>query len=568
MAEIERREQQNLQLRQEKEKLYQSAVEAYEKFELSTALSKLERVLELERQAPETSSSERGASYQSFYNQVRSEQDAMMAAYTEARQCLTDGNFNRAIEISDDVLKKYPGQALFQALRFDIEERKRQKLSAFMAEVDKNAAAEPDLDKRFDILRKAAEQFPDESHFERALKLTREKRDLVNSIAGKARGLEEQAQFTEALAQWEVLRTVYSQFPGLRSEMDRVTKRRSQQIVEEAKARWTKQIDHQLEAHDYAQAANLLREAQAEFPGDEELEELAKLVHLGEERKAGTQALVDQGRAMVVHGRLEDAATLFRRAYDNDPTDLVVRGQLVDALVQHARTLLDSNWKRSDSLIQSALELDPTHPQARSVSMLVADRKRDEAIDHCVNRARQMQATNDVAGALKSVEQQLLLYPTSARLLQLKSSLQSAKPEGSQTRARQDDLEKLTLLESKAEGIKDAALHREILAQVRDLAAKHLDDPEFQNAMIAMEKRYVTMHRTAPPPASPPSDLTTFVRIPTAATAAPPPAPPAKAAATAESKQSALPFADATSIFQPPVFPKTPETKPEPPKTG
>ena len=51
MAEIQRREQQYMQTRQEKEKLFQSAVDSYEKAELSAALTKLERVLELDRKA-------------------------------------------------------------------------------------------------------------------------------------------------------------------------------------------------------------------------------------------------------------------------------------------------------------------------------------------------------------------------------------------------------------------------------------------------------------------------------------------------------------------------------------
>ena len=455
MAEIQRREQQYLQLRQEKEKLYQSAREAYEQAELSSALRKLERVLELDRKAPEISSSERGASYQSLYNQVRSEQDANMAAYAEARRCLAEGNFNRAIEITEEALKKYPGQALFQALRFDIEERKRQKLSAYIAEVDRNIAAEPDLDKRVDILRSAAEEFPEEQHFERTLRLAREKRDLVNSIAAKARRLEEQAQFGDALGQWEILRTVYGQYPGLEFEVERVTKRRGQQMRSEAQARWTDQIDRQIEARDYAQAASLLREAQVEFPGDAELEELAKQVRQGQERTAGTQSLIDQARGLCVHGRFEESASLFRRVYETDERDLAVRALLVDTLVQHARSLLDSNWKRADTLIQSALELDPAHPQGRSVSTLIADRKRDGAVDQCINRARQLQSGGDLAGAIATVEQVLALYPGVPRLVQLKATLQRSSPDAGPGQPRRSDLEKLTQLEARAETAKE-----------------------------------------------------------------------------------------------------------------
>jgi serine/threonine protein kinase len=499
MADIQRREQQYLQLRQEKEKLYQSAMEAYEKFELSAALGKLQRVLDLDKRAPEISSAERGSSYQSFYNQVRSEQDANMSAYAEARRMLAEGNFNRAAEIVEEALKKYPGQALFQALKFDIEDGKRRKLSAYIAEVDRQVYAEPDPDKRVDILRGAAEQFPDEQYFQRTLKVTREKRDLVNSIVAKARRQEELGQFSEALGQWEILRTVYGPYPGLEFEIERVSKRRGQQTRDEAKGHWTEQIDRHIERREYAQAGALLREARVEFPGDAELEELGKLIRQGEERSAGAQLLVEQARALAAKGQFDEAARLLRQAYQTDVRDAAVRGLLVETLVQHARSLLDSDWKRAGELVQSALDLDSANSQARSMAALIADRKRDEAIDQCINRARQLQSGGDVAGALAQVEQAVAIYPTATRLVQLRVTLQRGIADTGRTQSRRADLEKLTLLEARAQTEQDPDAQHGILAGVRELAAKYLDDPEFQTALIAIEKRYVSLNRPAAP---------------------------------------------------------------------
>ena len=254
LSAVERREQEYVKLHAEKEQLYQAALDAYERAELSTALSKIERVLELDRKAPDTGTSKRGTAYQSLYNQVRSERDAMMNSYAEARRELDEGNFPRALALCEEYLKRYPGQALFQALKFDVEEQRRQKLSGFVAEVDRRADAEPDLDKRVEILRDAAERFPEEEHFQRALRLARDKRDLVNSIVVKARRLEEQHQFGDALAQWEILRTIYAQYPGLEFEVERLRKRREQQAREDAKARWVERIDGHLEAGEYTRA--------------------------------------------------------------------------------------------------------------------------------------------------------------------------------------------------------------------------------------------------------------------------------------------------------------------------
>ncbi len=85
----------------------------------------------------------------------------MNTAYAEARKQLADRNFNKALGICDTYLAKYPNNALFQALKFDIEEQQRQELSAFIATVDRQVEAEPDLDKRVNILKEASISTPE-----------------------------------------------------------------------------------------------------------------------------------------------------------------------------------------------------------------------------------------------------------------------------------------------------------------------------------------------------------------------------------------------------------------------
>ena len=82
--------------------------------------------------------------------------------------------------------------------------------------------AEPDLDERVSILREALERQPGEAHFEKALRLMREKRDLINGIAAKARLYEEKGRFVDVLGQWEILGIIYSSYPGLNIEVERL----------------------------------------------------------------------------------------------------------------------------------------------------------------------------------------------------------------------------------------------------------------------------------------------------------------------------------------------------------
>ncbi|MCS7316589.1 MAG: protein kinase, partial [Bryobacteraceae bacterium] len=405
LSEVDRLEQEHLRLRQQKEQLYQAAVEAWREGEISSALSKLEQVLSLEERAPETSAPERSAAYRSLYNQVRTEHEFLKNAYSEARQHLAGRNFAQALAICEECLRKHPGHALFQALKFDIEEAQRQELSARIAEIDRRVEAEADLDRRVAILEEAVAAYPGEPHFERALRLTRDKRDLVNSISAKARQLEERGQFAEALAQWETLSAIYPQYPGLAFEIERVKKRREQQVRSEAKARLIEQVDRALAAGDHAAALQMLEQAQAEFPADSEIASLVEVARQSADRVAEARRLLEQGQMLSAQGDLAQAVPLLRRALECDPRNHQARSALVEALTAHAKQLVDSDWRTAEMLVAEALDLDPNNAPARSLRALTQDRKRDEAVAQAFLAARDLRAAGNLEGALAQAEQ-------------------------------------------------------------------------------------------------------------------------------------------------------------------
>src|SRR5262249_16434258 len=250
---------------------YESALEAWHHGEVSVALSRLERALELDRRAPDSASSESALRYQNLYNQVRSERDRIKSAYDESRKLLSENDFTGASSICEQVLAQYPDQALFQALRFDIGEQQRQSVSSYIVKIDREVEAEPDLDRKVAILGEAQSRYPEETHFRERLERFTGRRDLVASITERSRNLEERGQYAEALSQLETLRAIYPQYPGLDLEVDRISKRRDQQSKADARARWVNQIDAALNAGDFSHAVDLVKSALADFPGDPEL---------------------------------------------------------------------------------------------------------------------------------------------------------------------------------------------------------------------------------------------------------------------------------------------------------
>lgn len=433
-AEVGRREQEVARVRDEKAKLYQAAMQAWEKGEMSSALSKLEVLIALDRGMPETDTI-RSNTYQSFYNTVHSEHDALRNAYDEARRNLATDNFEGALGICKQYLAKYPNHALFQALKFDVEERQRQSLSAVIAETDRRVESEPDLDRRLAILEEVLKIYPGETHFVRAMQLVRDKRDLVQSIVSKARFFEEHNQYTESLDQWQILKSIHEKQPGLAFEIERLIKRRDQQARQDAKARWVAQTDKYIEGGDYDRAMKTIQSALTEFPGEAELLELDKLVRKNQERGKEAIDLLDRARVQAEKGPSGAVLDLLRQAHELDPKNTVVRTVLVNTFLEQARHSIDSNPDAADAAVREILHVDPDHVPARSLASQIADRKREDFVTWCMAQARRLQTDGDMEGALAAVAQGLATCPNDKRLQQLKATLERARDAQRQSRS-------------------------------------------------------------------------------------------------------------------------------------
>jgi serine/threonine protein kinase len=477
ISEVDRQEQEYNKLRQEKAQIHRAAMDAWKKGDVSSALTKLAVVLDLDRRAPDSANPERGASYQSFYNEVRSEHDAMNTAYAEARKYLADRNFNKALTACEGYLVKYPGNAIFQALKYDVEEQQRQELSAFIASVDRQVEAEPDLDKRLNILKEALELHPGESHFERALRLVRDKSDLVNSIVTRAHQHEEQGAFNDAVNDWEILRTIYSPYPGLKFEIERLQKRREQQSRTEAKTGLIEQIDAYLHSSDYSRALDLLEKAAVEFPHDAELAELGKLAREGLERAAEAQQLMAEGQELCAQRQFAEGLKLLREAYELDEHNSLTRAVLSNALIEQARLTVDSNWQEAEQLTKQALELNPGHPLAKTVRTQILDQKREQYVNDALSQARKLQAAGDLAGALALIEEGLVTYSREARLIQIHDTLQR-ELQSQQRQSRRRDLDELRRMEREAATVSDDNVRQVFGERVQTLATKHVKDQE------------------------------------------------------------------------------------------
>jgi serine/threonine-protein kinase len=425
LGEIDHNETEMNRIRDEKRRLYEGAVAAYRDGEISTALSGLERALAIAWRGARSGAPDLDAQCQSFYSQVRSERDAARNAYAEGRKYILDRNVPRALEICDEYLQKHPGDPMFQALKLEAEELERQELAAAVAEVNRRAEAEPDIDKKLNILKEAVEKYPEEPHFRSSMKLVRDRRDLVSTIVGRARQYEERGMFNDAEGQWDILRNIYPLFPGLDFEIERLARRNEDQVQGEAKARWMEQIDAHLNAADYAKAHAKIGEALGEFPQDQELIHAQSIAEQGLKRGSEGSALLKQGQDLCFVRQYEEGLVALRKAERLDPRNGLARAALIGGLVAHARELMPKDWHAAEPLVKEALDLEPGDPAARSLLSVLDDHRRQDAIANILAGAKNYQDSGHISDALQLVERGLAQYPSDSRLTQLAESLRA-----------------------------------------------------------------------------------------------------------------------------------------------
>jgi serine/threonine protein kinase len=545
LTEVGKREQDYLRLRNEKQQAYKSAVEAYRRGDIDSAVNKMSRVLELDRRAAYNTSPEQGEEYQKFYSEISSKRDQLSSQEAETRRHLADGNFDAAAAICKAVVTTYPNNVVFSVLQDDAEQAQRQEVSGYVARIDKEVVAEPDLDRKVAILEEAEQKYPSEQRFEQSLQQVRARRDKVNAVVGRARMLEEGRQFFEALGQWEILRNIYPQYPGLDIEIDRLKKRREQQARADAKNHWVTQIEQALAIHQYGKANTLTDEALAEFPNDAELTALGKQVQQNQQRTTQAEEQASRGRKLYESGGTSEGLQLLREAIQLNQHNSAIRNGLLEVLLKEAGAHLDGDWRSAEAYVQEALEIDPGHPLAKSLSTLIQDKHQDEDVSAALSKAREFQVQGNPAEAINELDSVLARYPLETRLIKLRASLTQMLTAEDRDNIRTQDLTALKQLAKESLETSDPQ-KLEAIFQKSNRFAKYEDDAAFEETRSAIEDRLrekqmaETIAITAP----------TFATSPAIKTGPPPaetssrealktqPPPPGKLAANAASAKS------------------------------
>lgn len=259
--------------------------------------------------------------------------------------------------------------------------------------------------------------------------------------------------------------------------LDRLEQRLDQQTRAQSKTRLVEQISTCVRSGDYSRALDLLRGNAAEFPNDAELSELEKTAHDGVKRKADADRLITESQELFAQRKSAEAIQLLRKAYELDKRNSLARAILANALVEHAHSIIETDWLEAETLANQALALNPSHPTAKTISSLVVDRKKTSSVDDWVANARKRQSSGDLFAALAWVAEGLAVHPDDSKLLQIQDAIQ--RDQAAQRRqARRGDVEELRRIAKEIDAAADVAAKQALAERIQALAAKYWTDGE------------------------------------------------------------------------------------------
>lgn len=254
-------------------------------------------------------------------------------------------------------------------------------------------------------------------------------------------------------------------------------KKLDQQNRADSRVQFLEQIKICLQSGDYPRAIDVLRGAASEFPKDVEISELEKLAHDGVKRKAEADRLITDSQELFAQQKSAEALQLLRRAYELDKRNSLARAILANALVEHAHSILETDWLEAETLTNQALALNPAHPTANTIRSLIVERKKTSTVDDWVAQASKLQSAGDLFKALAWVAEGLAVHPDDPKLAQIQDAIQ--RDQGARRRqARRGDLQDLRRMEAEINGTSDAAAKQALAERIQGVAAKYWTDGE------------------------------------------------------------------------------------------
>jgi serine/threonine-protein kinase len=369
-----------------------------------------------------------------------------------AKALIAMGKLQEAVDKVSEGLKFHNDDVTLMELRKSVLERIRQEEAksrqerarlekdAFLRDLSSRVEREPSLDRRIEIIEEALTRFPQEQQLRHLSSAMRDLALRIISIREDALKLEAVGKYDDALAQWNVLRSLHPLQPELNSDITRVTRLR-EQVRTKIKAEWVEKIRRELTASDFERTQALLREAAQLFPRDQALFLLeVQLADAIKAREKAEKYLVEASRAFDKL-RWAKGIEALSRALESAPSDVVMKNRFFNSITKAVEAVWMTDLQAARLLLARATVLAPSSAVMAGLEQKIKEREREQAVIEHLNRVRRVQQGGDLESARAELDLAMRSYPDEQRFVQAKieveGQLQQIEERKSQERERQ-----------------------------------------------------------------------------------------------------------------------------------
>lgn len=304
---------------------------------------------------------------------------------TEARNLLSDGKFENSASVLSSLLKDFPGDTEIARLLDTVYQTQTQHRRLESLTEAKNLLRDGQFDKSASALSALLQEFPGDSEISRLLETVHQNQAEQRRQAAyaQARSLLSARRYDEASA---FLKRIENDFPGdqeianlQRLVREEQAQRQRRNRLEEARSSLT--------AGRYDESLSILRNLEREFPGDTEIMKLQATVRDDKAKQHKLQQL-DQARALLASKNYETALQLLSALQQEFPQESDIRHLMESARseqaeerkregVAQARNLLTA--RRYEEAIERLSKLQSEFSDDRSIAKLLESVKKEQA---------------------------------------------------------------------------------------------------------------------------------------------------------------------------------------------
>src|SRR5262249_27603556 len=141
------------------------------------------------------------------------------------------------------------------------------------------------------------------------------------------------------------------------------------------------EIERLLVRGEHLQAADLLRDAETEFPGRDTWSGLRKRLDDAVARRSETQTLLQEARRLFNESSWKQGGEACLRAISLARSDPWLHEQAVETILRAADSAVDSDWHSAESLVDELARAKGAGRVPALLRQRISDKKRKASID-------------------------------------------------------------------------------------------------------------------------------------------------------------------------------------------